>query len=259
MSSKPMFIASLVSATFLLSACGGSGSSDSDTIVSEPESDETGLLDFVDPGIFVTTVDFTDGPSGQEALTALSPTGRLTVLFAPDDVTTSDITLDEDGRFSDPAADILFDSDSDEWVQIDGVIKGEAVNRQTIEGTAEELSGDIASSFTMDRDNVLSDAGASIDLINRTFVDGDTQITIDADGDVTGSAPTSCQMLGTVTVPNEQFNIYEVAIKVSNCDSGSDLRNDTYTGLAYFEQDAGEFDVVMTNGEIVGTFFFGPS
>lgn len=259
MPSNRIFTASLLPVAFLLSACGGGGSSSGDNTPVAEDPVQSNLLDFVDPGIFGATINFTNVTEPASALTFLSPTGRTIVVFAADDITDLQITmLDVEGKFSEAATDIFFNGT--EWVQSEGVVRGEVVNRQALKGTAENLSGDPLSSFTLDRLNEISDQGADIARVNRTFVEsngtaGSTDITIGSDGSVNGSAPNDCVITGVITVPDERFNIYEVAFDIERCGPESDLLNDSYTGLASFEQVSGELDVIFTNGRIVGTFF----
>lgn len=263
MSINLRFISGLVAATIFLTGCGGGGSSSSggsDEFTSDEPIARSSLTSFIDPGAFYSQFEFGNGSSGQ-AVTLLSPSGRVVTLFGVNNISVSRIEMGEDGKFSDPATDIYYDQG---WVQEEGVIQGQAVSRKVIQGTAESKAGDFRSSFRLEREDVLSDQGASLTYIDRTFFHQNsdtlsTTVTIAADGSVTGSDTTGCVIAGDVTIPDEQVNVYEVALELSRCGAASgtpaDLRNGSFTGLGIYDRTTGELEFLITNGKVVGAFF----
>lgn len=248
---------------FLISGCGGGGGGSSDTGSDQFLSDNAStnsVSTFVDPGIFATTVEFADGTSSN-GFSIVSSTGRVIAAFSLSNITVTRINFGDDGRYSDPATDVFFDGS---WVTIDGVAKGQALSRRVVQGTSETNSGEFRSSYRLEREDAFSDQGASLSRIDRTFFQQNTatistSLTIDSNGALTGSDTTGCVFEGAITVPDARYNIYEVTMELRNCGSTpgtpANLRNGSFSGLALYDQQAGELGAIITNGKVVGSFF----
>ena len=133
----------------------------------------------------------------------VSPNGKMVAVGGRKDIRTYDIEFEEDKTFSGSETHIYLMMDL--WTRSVFNTRGEALNKGRIEGQTEPVSdqgeGSEPDYYELDRDDSVSDQGASVSYVNRTFFeqvpDGiSTSVTIEEDGTLIGSDSTGCTLTG---------------------------------------------------------------
>lgn len=237
--------------TITLAGCGGGGGSG--------DSDSGGEAIRLEPGAFNTTIQF-DGGEIADAITLLSSSGKfVTAVIDDDDVTLGNISFSAPNTLSGTGSNVFFSSG---YQSVQGQLNGtvSSPERATIDVTAPGY----ASVTTLVRDNSFSDAGAQFSQINDTFTDVvggiTTSVTVASDGTITGSDTTGCVINGTASIPDPQYNVFDIEVTASNCGEISggataSQRNGDYSALGAYNQSSDELVVGGTNGEVTLIFF----
>lgn len=235
-------------AAVLLAACGGGGGGDSSS--SEAKATSSANLP---PGAYYTVIDYDSGGS-DEAVTFLSSTGKFVSAVDSPDITVGTLRFGSDDTISGTGTDVFYTTS---WETVSGSISGsiQSKGKATLNATAPGYE----STVTLEREDTYSDLGVTLAQVSGTYsmmVSGSTTtITIAADGTLTGSDSSGCAYNGQLTIPNTDYNVYEVSFTASGC-GGSDgaLRNGQYTGLGAYDPDAGEVQFVGSDGEVAAAF-----
>lgn len=244
-------IAVALCSSLFLAACGGGGSS-------SDGGDQENTSATLRTGAFYTTVSF-DGGGSAEAITFLSPTGKFLTAFDETDITFGTLQF-SNGNISGGGTDYVL---SDTWEQTDGEISGTVNSKETASLTA--TAPGYSSQIEIERENTYSDLGVTLDQVSGTYLMSepgflDVSVTISSDGTVTGNDESGCAFNGTLTIPDEQINIFEVSYTAATCgDSGDAVaseRNGDYSGLGAYDPDLGELEFAGRNGQ-VAVFFIG--
>jgi len=142
---------------------------------------------------------------------------------------------------------------------------GQTVATGNLSGTVSErnsFSGDWTLStgefgdFTFIYDQ-LHTVGSSLGTVQGTWTgfDGfgipDTSITISAAGSITGQDAYGCVYSGSISIIDAQFNVYELAVGVSNCG----VVNGSYSGLGAYDNAARLFVYQVDNSNYILTSF----
>ena len=126
-------------------------------------------------------------------------------------------------------------------------ITGE-LSQGTIKSHFVTLNGGDTGSLTITYNDIY-EHDSSLNLLagNWSFTDRDglvIDLSIDEDGAARGQDSDQCEYAGNFTIINTDYNVYDVAISISNCGSV----NGKYEGLAYLEtSDAEYFRVNVLN------------
>lgn len=238
-------------AAIFLAACGGGGggSSSSDTAAPVKASSSTDLP----PGAYYTVIAYESGGT-DEAVTFLSSSGRFVSAVDSPDITVGTLEFGTDGSITGTGTNVFYTTS---WETSSGSVNGkiQSKGKATLTATAPGYE----STVTLEREDAYSDLGVAPAEVSGTFsmnVSGSTTtITIAADGVLTGSDTSGCVYNGQLTIPDTDYNVFEVSFTASNC-GGADgeLRDGQYTGLGAYDPDADEVQFLGSDGEVAAAF-----
>ncbi|MGS2719778.1 hypothetical protein [Paraglaciecola aestuariivivens] len=219
-----------LSLTLALIGCGG-GSSESVTPIESSTPTPS-------PAIKVETLagiysgKFATGGEEFEVDGIVAPSGEIRFITSLDEQLKGIITITDSGFSVDPLSSFISDGYlSDDYYASVFNTNGSAtgtIDNGKLSGTT-TLDGNTAS-FVLDKEEELTEFGASFDKLTGNYVTPDfsTSISFDADGKINGVDDYSCVYSGEMTIPNVNVNVYEMSVIVENCEDG----NGTYKGLA---------------------------
>jgi hypothetical protein len=220
----------LLSLALALIGCGG-GSSESTTPIESstptpPPAIKVESLAGIYIGKFAT--------NGQEFEVdgLVAPSGEVRFITTLDEQLKGKITITDSGFSVDPLSSFISDGYlSDDYYASVFNTNGSAtgtIDNERLTGTS-TFDGNTAS-FVMDKDNDLTELGASFDQLTGNYVTPDflTSISFDIDGKINGLDDEGCVYSGAMTIPDADINIYEMNVIVENCEGG----DGTYNGLA---------------------------
>ncbi|WP_166260498.1 hypothetical protein [Marinobacter salicampi] len=245
---KTLFRTTAIAASiFALSACGGGGSSGSDS----PTAPASSLKDQVAPGVYTTELVDDSGKITEGFVSILSPTGKHVVAVNQADMTTGALEFRTDGTFSGVGQRIFV---KDGWKIRNLDIKGKVGDdRESLQLVTNDYRA------ALSRKNELSDQPISLELISgsytRTTADGDTVFTLNGESLDGFSADTSCVYNGQVAIPDTSINVIEISFLAENCkdvqQTTGEQRNGQFTALATYDNEGnGTLTFVGNNGEV---------
>lgn len=215
-----------LSSLFVLSACGGSGGNGSTT-------NEMG-------GIWKGTILLVDEITPQDSIGLISESG-LSVFLASGDLAIVHLST-SNNNFSGNYTEYYEENGAN-----DGSISGTFIADNSFTGSA-YFEGEKTSSLSFSYDS-LNSRTPSLETISGTYSDTENGYTqtfnIDSDGDITGSDTDGCVFGGSVSIPNINYNIYNVKLTASNC---GELTG-TYNGLGALIDDTEENDTFVMGVE----------
>jgi len=199
-----------LSSILALSACGSSGGSDA------PVNNDLG-------GIWMGSALETDETTAQDSFGLISESGKAFFLTEGDLVIGSVSTADN--NFSGPFTEYYSDGGVGS-----GTISGTFISRNSFSGAAFS-DGSQTSVFSYSY-NPAHSRNSSLTDISGTFSETEgaytETYTIGMDGTITGSDTDGCIFGGAITLPDTDYNMYNVRLTASNCGDA----NGTYNGLA---------------------------
>jgi hypothetical protein len=216
-----------LSLALALTGCGGGGSSSPTTSTETPTPTiKVESLAGIYTGKFAT--------DGQEFEVdgLVAPSGEVRFITTLDEQLMGQITITDSGFSVDPLSSFISDGNlSDEYYASVFNTNGSAtgtIDNDQLTGTS-TIGGNTAS-FVMDKDNDLTDVGASFDQLTGNYASPDslTSISFDIDGKINGLDDDGCVYSGAMTIPDANINIYEMNVIVENCEGG----DGSYNGLA---------------------------
>ncbi|MCG8519635.1 MAG: hypothetical protein MI794_16730 [Pseudomonadales bacterium] len=230
---------------FLVACSGGGGGSSSGN-----PSQGTGKK--LSPGGYLTTITSEDG-SIEEAVSLLSPTGKFVTYYFFDDISIGTLEFGASGSISGSGQDIYFDGTS--WQSVPGSLSGqvETPGKATL---SPDIPG-VETSAVFERENQFSDSGITMMELSGTYsmsgsIVHTTAVTIAEDGTLTGSDETGCVFNGSTTIPETQYNVFELIFEASNCSDA--LRNGRFAGLGAYDSELGELSFAGTDNEVTAVF-----
>ncbi|MGF2736595.1 hypothetical protein [Marinobacter sp. DUT-1] len=265
-----------LSATFLLSACGGEEYSQPLAPQGNPPSPlfepwtpptntqtETGDSEPavslpISPGYYETTVSVEGGSTYSGAATILDPDGNFVTFISPNDATFGVLVGAGENQIIGAGTNIFY---SDTWSQVDGSVSGQATDLESATLDVEAPDTGYRSVVELSRNNSISDTPISLAELSGSYLMQDTglvttQITIDSDGIVTGTDQRGCIFNGSANIPDGSVNVFQVRFTAENCGSSggsnAEQRNGNYAALGIFGGD--QVLVVGTNGVVIAYF-----
>ncbi|ROT93634.1 hypothetical protein EB809_20200 [Marinobacter sp. R17] len=237
-------------AAVLLAACGGGGG---DSSSEGPTSAKANSSADLPPGAYYTVINYDSGGS-DEAVTFLSSSGKFVTAVDSPDITIGTLKFGSDNSITGTGTDVFYTTS---WETSSGSVSGsiQAKGNATLTATAPGYE----STVTLEREDDYSDRGVTLaevsDTYSMTASGSTTTITIAADGSLTGSDTSGCVYNGQLTIPDTDYNVFEVSFKASNC-GGSDgeLRNGQYSGLGAYDPEKDEVQFLGSDGEVAAAF-----
>lgn len=231
-------------AGLVLSACGGGGSSGSGG-----SSDDDGTLK---PGLYKTTIKYTDGKPTQEGLTSyLSPSGKFTIDFGALGVSIGTLSFDgtnisgtsNDYRLTDPNDRDAVPPEPAGFFEFKGAEAGTIAGSITSQGSAtfttSDTDGEVNTEVTLERQDYLSDLGLSLERASGMYEMGENEVNlnVDPEGSVVAdyySATTGCNLVGaeseSLSVPDTSVNIFEITFQMACND---ERHSGEYSGVGF--------------------------
>ena len=80
---------------------------------------------------------------------------------------------------------------------------------------------------------------------------GDTRLTFDTNGNITGDDDASCTFSGTFSIPDTSINVYDISLNTTG--GCSTMPDDTYTGYAWIEDNNGTDSLIFIISAINGS------
>jgi len=225
-----------------LVGCGSGGGSDVATVV-DGSTPSTGFVT-VDDGVAIYSGGITDTQDRTTTLNATKGLDTIVLRFDPRDNNMMYVVIDtvtgsaEFYEATSATVSAVFEFTGYGSADIDednGVISGSI-----------SFGDDVVATLTADTTTYAdqNNLSLSIDDIYNTYLGGvagtNVSITIDSDGDITGSSGAGCVFSGTTTQLEATKNMFGVTFNISNCDNAGD-----YVGFTYVISDA--LDSVYTN------------
>lgn len=229
--------ATMLCASFILSACGGGGGSGGSSSPGGSGGDATTLKAGLYEAQVTRVVDGTKKPA-TPALTYLSPTGKFAIDFGGglsfgmlefDSSNISGTSID----YRQPDADGKgFFEDRDVR---DGVISGTINSQESATFSTVDAAGEVNTEVTLQRENTASDFGTSLKQASGNYEQGVSEVVLNVDAAGSLNAqyqpPTNCVLSGTL-VPAASINVFDITYKMENCTDAK--RNDEYSGVGFF-------------------------
>ncbi|RBP29152.1 hypothetical protein DET50_11051 [Marinobacter pelagius] len=267
-----------LSATFLLSACGGQEYSQPLAPQGNPPSPlfepwtpptntqtETGDSEPVvslpiSPGYYETTVNVEEGNTYSGVATIIDPDGSFVTFISQTDATFGVLGGTGENQIVGAGTNIFY---SETWDQVDGTVSGQATDSETATLKVEAPETGYRSVVELSRSNGISDTPIAIADLAGSYLMQDsnvvtTQITINADGSLTGTDQRGCIFNGSVNIPDTSVNVFRVLFTAENCGSSggssAEQRNGDYRALGVFGGD--QILVIGTNSAVI-TYFRG--
>lgn len=262
---NPGLAATILSASLILSACGGGGSSGDS---GSSGGDATTLK----AGLYEAKITYANGASPQTATTYLSPTGKFAVAFggnaglsigklAFDDTKISGTS--NDYRQLDPAQPNPKGFVEDKGDQ-EGTINGTINSQGSATFSVADAAGQVNSTVTLQRMNFLSDLGISLSNASGNYTssvadEADVVLTVGEDGSLYAEYYTlsiGCVLQGTetLTLSDTSINVFDITYTMSSCTN--DIRNGEYSGVGFFGPSDGQTLMAFAahNGEVAMQF-----
>ena len=220
----------LLSLALALIGCGGGSSESTTPIESSTPTPPPAIKVESLAGIYIGKF-ATDGQEF-EVDGLVAPSGEVRFITTLDEQLMGQITITDSGFSVDPLSSFISDGNlSDEYYASVFNTNGSAtgtIDNDQLTGTS-TIGGNTAS-FVMDKDNDLTDVGASFDQLTGNYASPDslTSISFDIDGKINGLDDDGCVYSGAMTIPDANINIYEMNVIVENCEGG----DGSYNGLA---------------------------
>lgn len=264
-----------LSATFLLSACGGEEHSQplapqgnppsplfepsANTQIETGDSEQVVLLP-ISPGYYETTVNVEGGSTYSGAVTILDPDGNFVTFISQNDATFGVLVGAGENQITGAGTNIFY---SDTWNQVDGSVSGQATDSDSATLNVEAADTGYQSVVELSRNNSISDTPISLAELSGSYLMQDTglvttQITISSDGAVTGTDQSGCIFNGLVNIPDESLNVFQMRFTAENCGSSggssAEQRNGDYAALGIF---GGDQVLVVGRNDVVIAYFRG--
>lgn len=233
--------ATMLCAGLILSACGGGGGS------SGSSASSAGNATTLSAGLYVADVKYVNGAPSQTAVTYLTPTGKLVLVFGgASGLTFGTLGFDRstisgtstDYRQLDSAQPDPTGFTEDKGVQ-KGTISGTIKSQQSATFATADATGKVNTNVTLQRQNALSDLGISLKAASGTYVKGESEValTVGEDGSLFAQyypQTTGCNLggPGTLSVPNTAINVFNINYTMTNCTNND--RNGAYSGAGFF-------------------------
>lgn len=250
----------VVSFAFMLSACGG-GDSDSGS--------SGGPATELKPGVYDIGTKFMGGPQ-REGLSLISPTTGEFVSGFVDSIEGSEVKSFAFGNIKFSSGKISgsiedYKATPSPWVRVEGTLSGEVVSSERADLIASK-NGNVNSISVLMRRSRVSNSGVTKERMSSTYNmsgPGDSNIssiTIAPDGALTGTDQQGCVFNGSVDIPDEKINVFEVTYTASNCPgltaegaSASD-RNGEYAGLGTYDSSDNKLTFYVRNDTVAWMF-----
>lgn len=250
-------------ASSMLAACGGGGGSSTDDPVTgesgEPVVEESPRTasEKMAPGVYATEVEYEAGGT-ESGIAFLSPAGDFVNVINVLDMTFGSLTFEGESSIKGTATDIFFAATA--WQTTSGNLSGTIQAEGTATLTAAADNSTTATTVTLARENDFSNQDITLEKVSATYTmagagDVMTSINIDPEGEITGTDGTECSFLGQLTIPDPDFNVYEVTYQATNCgEANGKSRNGQFTGLGTYDPVEGELFFAGSNGELTAFF-----
>jgi len=266
----------MLSATVLLSACGGEdysqplapqGNPPSPLFEpwSSPTTSQTETADPepvvslpISPGYYETNVNVEGGNTYSGVATIIDPDGSFVTLISPNDATFGVLAGSGNNQIVGAGTNIVY---SETWDQVDGTVSGQATDSETATLNVEAPETDYQSVVELSRSNGISDTPITIADLSGSYLMQDTDvvttsITINSDGSLTGTDQRGCVFAGSVSIPDSSVNVFRVRFTAENCGSSSgssaEQINGSYRALGTFGGD--QILVIGTNSAVIAYF-----
>lgn len=277
MAGKCLMLGTLLSITLLLAACGGEEYSEPlarpgnpPSPLFEPHIPSTGAGNNqtdspevvklpIKPGYYTTSVFIDDGNTYRGVATIVDPNGNFATIISN---TSAFFGVLAGAGGSDLVGAGTYILRTDNWHRIDSSIEGQASDQENAAFSMSAPDDGYQSSHELARTNAISDITISLADISGTYMSNTpgsitTSITVDLDGSVSGSDERGCVFNGTLSIPDNSVNTFQVIFSASNCNStdeaSAEQANGEYAALGVFLRDGlgDAIDMIGTNGETV--------
>lgn len=250
----------VVSFALMLSACGGGDDSDS--------GGSGGPSTELKPGVYDIGTDM--GGVLREGLSLISPTTGEFVSGFVDNVEGSEVKAFAFGNIKFSSGKISgsiveYKATPSPWKLIEGTLSGDVVSSERADLIASK-NGKVNSISVLLRRSGVSETGVTKERMSSTYSmlgPGDSNIssiTIAPDGALTGSDQQGCIFNGSVEIPDEEINVFEVTYTASSCPGlnaegalASD-RNGIYSGLGTYDSSDNKLTFYVRNETVAWMF-----
>ncbi|WP_288354046.1 hypothetical protein [uncultured Marinobacter sp.] len=234
--------AAVLWASLILAACGGGGSGGSSSSGGS-DGDTTSLK----AGLYETKVTYANGAPSQKPVTYFSPTSKFVIVFGGDAGLTfgtfrfsgsSISATSTDYRQLDPVqpdTDGFFEKRGSQQ----GVISGTVKSRESAEFSTADAEGKISTNVEMQRQNLVSGLGISLNRASGTYVMVDSggesrvALVVNTDGSLDAQySKINCVLAGDLSIPDTSVNVFDVSFTLSSC--ATDNRDGEYSGVGFF-------------------------